>query len=208
MEINYNLKTALNISELNMVEVYVNIYDGDYIILSNSYMIESFIKDKSLSISTDVIERVDPLTQKTYGIIIQAPIIMETKELTDLINILCDKIHQLPNDDITITYNISFDDSYFLKENIPFEEALSYLKQGCKACRNGWNGKGMFVVIQKAYPEGIPCNKQTAEVGGLKEGDLFNCNPYFQITNVDGSHSMWVPSVGDLVAEDWFIMKK
>lgn len=64
----------------------------------------------------------------------------------------------------------------------------------------------MFVVMQKAYPEGIPCNKQTAQAWGLKEGDLFKCNPYFQIKNADGSHSMWVPSVGDLLANDWRVL--
>ncbi len=51
----------------------------------------------------------------------------------------------------------------------------------------------MFVVYQKGYPQGIPCNKQTAEAWGLNEGDLFVCNPYLQIRCVDGSHSMWVP---------------
>lgn len=61
----------------------------------------------------------------------------------------------------------------------------------------------MFVVMQKAYPDGILCNKQTADAWGLKEGDLFKCNPYFQIKNADGSHSMWVPSVGDLLSNDW-----
>lgn len=84
-----------------------------------------------------------------------------------------------------------------------FENALSALKSGKKMARSGWNGKGMFVVKQKGYPEGIPCNKNSAEAWGMKEGDLFKCNPYFQIRNVDGSHSMWVPSCGDLFAEDW-----
>lgn len=64
----------------------------------------------------------------------------------------------------------------------------------------------MFVVMQKAYPDGILCNKQTADAWGLKEGDLFKCNPYFQIKNADGSHSMWVPSVGDLLANDWKVI--
>lgn len=84
-----------------------------------------------------------------------------------------------------------------------FSEALHHLKIGNKVCRDGWNGKNMFVVYQKGYPDGIPCNKQTAEAWGIKEGDLFKCNPYLQIKNVDGSHSMWVPSVGDLIATDW-----
>lgn len=86
---------------------------------------------------------------------------------------------------------------------VRFGEAIRLMKQGHKMARKGWNGKGMFVVYQKGYPDGIPCNKQTAEAYGMNEGDLFKCNPYFQIRNVDGSHSMWVPSINDCLAEDW-----
>lgn len=86
-----------------------------------------------------------------------------------------------------------------------FEKALKLLKMGNKLQRTGWNGKGMFVVLQKGYPQGIPCNKQTAEAWGMQEGDLFKCNPYFQIKQPDGSHSMWTPSVGDLLSEDWLL---
>lgn len=88
-----------------------------------------------------------------------------------------------------------------------FEKVLPSLKDGEKAFRLGWNGKGMFVVMQKGYPQGIPCNKQTAEVWGLNEGDLFKCNPYFQIKNPNNTHSMWIPSVGDILADDWEIIK-
>jgi len=87
-----------------------------------------------------------------------------------------------------------------------FGFALEALKAGGKVARKGWNGKGMFVVYQKGYPNGIPCNKQTAESWGLNEGDLFRCNPYLQIKCVDGSHSMWVPSINDVLAEDWEIV--
>ena len=62
-----------------------------------------------------------------------------------------------------------------------FGKALEAAKAGLKIQRKGWNGHGMFVVYQKGYPEGIPCNKQTAEAWGMKEGDLFVCNPYLQI---------------------------
>ncbi|AID17347.1 DUF2829 domain containing protein [Listeria phage LMTA-148] len=44
-----------------------------------------------------------------------------------------------------------------------FEEILPLIKKGKKASRAGWNGKDMFVVAQKGYPEGIPANKQTAD---------------------------------------------
>lgn len=88
-----------------------------------------------------------------------------------------------------------------------FGEAISSLKRGKKVTRKGWNGKGMFVVHQKGYPDGIPCNKQTAVAWGMKEGDLFKCNPYLQIRCVDGSHSMWVPSINDVLAEDWILIE-
>lgn len=91
-------------------------------------------------------------------------------------------------------------------EGMDFGTALALVKQGFKIAREGWNGKGMFVVYQKAYPEGIPCNKQTAETWGMKEGDLFKCEPYLQINTVDGSHAMWVPSIRDCLAEDWVIV--
>ncbi len=87
-----------------------------------------------------------------------------------------------------------------------FSWALEMMKKGHKIHRSGWNGKGMFAVLQKGYPQGIPCNKQTAEAWGLKEGDLFRCEPYMQLKMVNGSHSMWVPSVNDCLSNDWAIV--
>lgn len=36
-----------------------------------------------------------------------------------------------------------------------FGQALEKVKNGEKIFRHGWNGKGMFVVYQKGYPNGI-----------------------------------------------------
>lgn len=88
-----------------------------------------------------------------------------------------------------------------------FSWALWQMKHGKKIHRAGWNGKGMFAVLQKGYPQGIPCNKQTAEAWGLNEGDLFRCEPYMQLKMVNGSHSMWVPSVNDCLSNDWAIVE-
>lgn len=84
-----------------------------------------------------------------------------------------------------------------------FGEALRKLKSGKKVARKGWNGKGMFVVYQKGYPDGIPCNQNTADAWGLKVGDPFKCEPYLQIKMTNGSHAMWVPSINDVLSEDW-----
>ena len=87
-----------------------------------------------------------------------------------------------------------------------FGEAIEEMKAGKRLARNGWNGKNMFVVYQKGYPDGIPSNKQTAEAWRMEEGDLFKCEPYLQIKMVNGSHAMWVPSINDVLAEDWEVL--
>lgn len=93
-----------------------------------------------------------------------------------------------------------------MEQNDDFSLALMCLKEGRKMARRGWNEKGVFVVYQKGYPNGIHCNKQTAEAWGLNEGDLFKCEPYLQIRTALGSHAMWVPSIEDILAEDWYIV--
>ena len=100
-----------------------------------------------------------------------------------------------------------FEEAYRHIDGMTFGFAIEAAKKGSKIARKGWNGKGMFVVYQKGYPDGIPSNKQTAIAWGLKEGEDFVCNPYLQIKQVDGSHSMWVPSIGDVLAEDWYIVE-
>jgi len=116
-------------------------------------------------------------------------------------------------------YKVVYEDSYvswspkdifekFYKEscNLTFGIALELLKKGKKIARKGWNGKDMFVVYQKGYPNGIPCNIQTANAWKLNEGDLFKCEPYLQIKMVNGSHAMWVPSINDVLSEDWEVV--
>jgi hypothetical protein len=84
-----------------------------------------------------------------------------------------------------------------------FGEAIEKAKNGERITRDGWNGKGMFVVYQKGYPQGIPCNKQTAQAFGYSEGDLFKCRPYLQMRCADGTHQMWLASQSDILENDW-----
>lgn len=90
--------------------------------------------------------------------------------------------------------------------DMTFGFAVEAMKSGYKVSRKGWNGNGMFAVYQKGYPQGIPCNKQTAEAWGLNEGDLFICRPYLQLKCADGTHAMWSPSTSDVLAEDWYVV--
>ncbi len=86
-----------------------------------------------------------------------------------------------------------------------FGEALDALKQGQKVTRAGWNGKDMFVVHQKGYPDGIAINRNTAEATGIPEGTVCNFRPYLMMKTVDDEFVPWVASQTDLLAEDWAV---
>lgn len=58
----------------------------------------------------------------------------------------------------------------------------------------------MFVVYQEVYPDGIPCNEQTAKAIGFK------CRVYLQMRCADDAHQMWLASQSDILAEDWVIV--
>lgn len=88
-------------------------------------------------------------------------------------------------------------------ELLNFEHALLLLKGGQRIARLGWNGKGMFVYL-------VPAASYPAQTGAAKAffGDdaLVPYNAYFAIKNVDNTVSTWVPSVNDLLADDWVIV--
>ncbi|GAA2566435.1 hypothetical protein GCM10010435_44570 [Winogradskya consettensis] len=84
-----------------------------------------------------------------------------------------------------------------------FGQALDALKNGSKVAREGWNGKDMFVVHQKGYPDGIGANANTAEALGVEEGTQLVFRPYLTMRTVDGDFVPWVASQTDLLAEDW-----
>lgn len=85
---------------------------------------------------------------------------------------------------------------------IDFGQAVTALKAGKKVARTGWNGKGMFVYY-------VPAAAYPAQTGVAKayfgEGALVPYNAYLAIKNVDNAVSTWVPSVNDVLAEDWEI---
>lgn len=87
-----------------------------------------------------------------------------------------------------------------------FGQALTALKRGGKVTREGWNGRGMFVVHQAGYPDGIAINRNTAQATGLPEGTVCIFRPYLMMRTVDGEFVPWVASQTDLLAEDWQVV--
>lgn len=84
-----------------------------------------------------------------------------------------------------------------------FGQALESLKTGCKLTRDGWNGRGMFVffVLGSTF-----CVNRPPLLGIYPEGTTIEYRPHIDIKNVDDSISTWVPSIGDVLAEDWSIV--
>lgn len=85
-----------------------------------------------------------------------------------------------------------------------FSKALELLKQGKKLARAGWNGKGQFVyfVAGGNYPA------QMDAIKGVFENDLVPYRPYMALKTAQGDVATWVPSVSDILAEDWEIVSE
>lgn len=84
-----------------------------------------------------------------------------------------------------------------------FSSALISVRLGKRIARAGWNGKGMYVVFQAGYPQGIPINANTAEATGLAEGTVCRFRPYLMMWTADETFVPWVASQTDILAMDW-----
>lgn len=88
--------------------------------------------------------------------------------------------------------------------NQNFGNALMALKDGLVASRRGWNGRGMFVYY-------VPPASYKAQTGVAKkfygEEAMVPYAGYFALKNADGQVHVWVPSTGDLLAEDWTLAR-
>ena len=100
-----------------------------------------------------------------------------------------------------------FEAAYRPTDGMNFGLAIEAAKMGKRIARKGWNGKNMSVAYQKGYPDGIPCNKNTAEAWGMQEGELFKCRPYLQMRCADGTFQMWLATQSDILADDWYVVE-
>lgn len=84
-----------------------------------------------------------------------------------------------------------------------FGTALEALKDNSRVTREGWNGKGMYLVLQQGYPQGIPINENTARATGLPQGTVCSFRPYILMCTAQGDFVPWVASQSDILADDW-----
>lgn len=79
-----------------------------------------------------------------------------------------------------------------------FGVAIQYLKEGHKVKRKGWNGKGIFIELQR--PDEY--SKMTHPYIFIDTTGLETNNPYAPRDRVP-----WLASQTDMLAEDWQVIK-
>jgi hypothetical protein len=77
-------------------------------------------------------------------------------------------------------------------EEFGFEKALAALKTGERVLRSGWNGKGMWLLLQ--VPD---------EHSKMTSPYIYIEYPTGHPAYPNGSRVPWLPSQTDLLAEDW-----
>ena len=83
-----------------------------------------------------------------------------------------------------------------------FSQALLSCKQSCKIWRDGWNGKGMYIVYKPGYAS-IPCNDAHAMAHDIDAGTKIKVLPYLEMKTAQGDYVPWLASQTDILAEDW-----
>jgi hypothetical protein len=83
-----------------------------------------------------------------------------------------------------------------------FEQALEELKAGRKVWREGWNGKGMWLILVPGTPKVRPvAGTPYSKAGITEETDI---NPHIDMYTADGNMQPgWLASQTDVLAEDW-----
>lgn len=112
-----------------------------------------------------------------------------------------------------------FEAAYQPISAMSYEHALVAMKAGHRVARAGWNGKGMFVWVEKGSIDAPDFFEQPEEVDVFINGvrlELFTLGdqgtatrmPHFSMRAADGSTvTGWTASQVDALAEDWTIVE-
>lgn len=97
--------------------------------------------------------------------------------------------------------------------NLPFGEAIELVKHGYRVARAGWNGKGMFIFMQKGSldygNEGTPLLVEGIQSSLFEKGNVGTITrlPCINMRSASGSTvTGWLASQTDLLANDWVLL--
>lgn len=96
-----------------------------------------------------------------------------------------------------------------------FGDAVRHLKAGRRVARSGWNGKGMFIYLNKGSMDGTKIPPST--VDGIRWSfDLFENGDTGTVTRLPNINmraasgatvTSWLASQADMLAEDWVVVE-
>lgn len=87
-----------------------------------------------------------------------------------------------------------FEEAYRLCDGMTFGLAIEALKKGLKVARSGWNGKGLWLELQRPDAQ----SKMTLPYIFMSYPD--------DAVNTPGARVPWLASQTDMLAEDWLIV--
>lgn len=100
-----------------------------------------------------------------------------------------------------------FDNAYNdTSKAMTFGHAIEALKRGAKVARQGWNGKGMWLLY-------VPGNFGIRPVAGTPYSNAgltsdVDINPHLDMHTADGAMQPgWLASQSDILSEDWVIVQ-
>ena len=98
-----------------------------------------------------------------------------------------------------------FDGAYKPLDAMTFGDAITMLKRGHKVARNGWNGKGMWIILNKGrVVENLEPNSFYERCGFEAPVVI---QDHIDMKAADGSMVVgWLASQTDMLAEDWVIV--
>lgn len=88
-------------------------------------------------------------------------------------------------------------------EPTDFSWALTFLKEGKKVARTGWNGKGMFLFLVQGSTFTV---NRPPLLGIYPEGTVIDYRSHVDMKTADGQVVPWVASQSDLLSDDWEIV--
>jgi len=105
------------------------------------------------------------------------------------------------------------------KQFVTFGKAIEALKQGKRVCREGWNGKGLFIFEQ--VPSKVPSEivpkmtslpqfvkdefKRRFEGDSMTDGSI-KYNNQIALVKPNNEINGWSPSTSDSLAIDWIVL--
>ena len=104
-----------------------------------------------------------------------------------------------------------------INAGLTFGQAIEAIKEGKKVCRQGWNGKGMYLTLVQGYPVNGHLNSAAvdSEVEGQTQGKAGQMLPHIVMKTAGDSHYWgagysdyvpWLASQTDILAEDWVLL--